>query len=74
MNPFEFALGVIVIVFVYRLLQARMRYRNAEPKDDAAAAEARTRLDSLEERIRVLERIVTDERYDLKREFKDLGA
>jgi hypothetical protein len=74
MNPFEYALGLVVVVFIYRLLQARMRYRNAEPKDDATANEARARLDSLEERIRVLERIVTDERYDLKREFKDLGA
>jgi hypothetical protein len=32
------------------------------------------RLDQLEERVRVLERIVTDERFDLKQQFKDLEA
>lgn len=31
-----------------------------------------TRLESLEERIAVLEKIVTDRRYELEREFRDL--
>jgi hypothetical protein len=37
-------------------------------------AEWRHRLDQVEERVRVLERIVTDERFDLKQQFKDLGG
>jgi hypothetical protein len=32
------------------------------------------RLNEVEERVRVLERIVTDERYDLRQQFKDLGG
>ena len=30
------------------------------------------RLDEVEERVRVLERIVTDERFDLEQQFKEL--
>jgi hypothetical protein len=31
------------------------------------------RLGELEERVRVLERIVTDDRFELKQQFKDLA-
>ena len=43
-------------------------------RDDTADADLLERLQQVEERVRVLERIVTDERYDLKQQFKDLGA
>jgi uncharacterized membrane protein len=72
MNVFEFVLGILLIVFVYKLLESRIRHRSAEAKEGASVDEARARLDALEERIRVLERIVTDERFDLKREFRNL--
>lgn len=39
-----------------------------------AAVETKKRLDELEERVKVLERIVTHERYDLKRQFKELES
>jgi hypothetical protein len=37
-------------------------------------AELLKRLEEVEERVRVLERIVTDEPFDLKQQFKDLEA
>ncbi len=39
---------------------------------DVEPAEANAQLDMLEERIRVLERIVTENKYDLKREINSL--
>ena len=51
------------------------------PSPDAVAEQVRHALESrdatiarLEERVRVLERIVTDERFDLKQQFKDLAS
>ena len=43
-------------------------------RDDSVNTELLARLNQVEERVRVLERIVTDERYDLKQQFKDLGT
>ena len=43
-------------------------------RDDAGNADLLERLNKVEERVRVLERIVTDERYDLKQQFKDLDS
>lgn len=75
MNPFELALGIVLIVFIFRLLDNHFK-RNAEAKQSEApdGEDMLARVDAMEERIRVLEKIVTDDRYDLKREFKDLGS
>jgi len=75
MNPFEFALALIALVFVFRLVRLIIVHNKREPRrDDTANGDLLARLNQVEERVRVLERIVTDERYDLKQQFKDLGA
>jgi len=75
MNPFEFALALIALVFVFKLLRLSIVHNKRAPRrDDPVNAELQERLNQVEERVRVLERIVTDERYDLKQQFKDLGA
>jgi len=50
----------------------RRRGHRADLESELAQRDAL--IAKLEERVRVLERIVTDERYDLKQQFKDLGA
>jgi hypothetical protein len=75
MNPFEFALAIIALAFVYKLVKTLVLQKNARGlRDDTGNAELIERLNQVEERVRVLERIVTDERFDLKRQFKDLGS
>lgn len=75
MHPFEFALALITLVLIYKLIRlAFVQTKSAPRKDDTVNAELLERLRQVEERVQVLERIVTDERYDLKRQFKDLGA
>ena len=77
MNAFEFVIVIVILGFIYRLLLAWMRNREFRRNDEStssnAAAQMQQRLEQLEERVRVLERIVTDDRYELKQQFKDLA-
>jgi hypothetical protein len=75
MHPFEFALALITLVLIFKLVRLAIVHGKRAPRqDEAVNAELLERLNQVEERVRVLERIVTDERYDLKQQFKDLGA
>jgi len=75
-NPFfEFVIVCVALSFAYKLLVTWMRTRAlARPSDEPANTALLERLSQLEERVRVLERIVTDERFDLKQQFKDLAS
>jgi cell division protein FtsB len=75
MNPFEFVIVIVAIVFFYKLVSMRMSQRNLQNlrgSDEADRAAWQQRLDQLEERVKVLERIVTDDKYDLKRQIEEL--
>jgi hypothetical protein len=75
MHPFEFALAIVALVLIFRLIKlAIVGGKRPARRDEAVNAELLQRLAEVEERVRVLERIVTDERYDLKQQFRDLGA
>lgn len=75
MNPFEFVITIILIPFVYKLVSAWIRSRAQQRRtDESVNSDLLQRLGQLEERVRVLERIVTDERFDLKQQFKDLAS
>lgn len=76
MNPFEFVIAIVGMVFLYKLLTVSIarRHQKNDGRSDSAAIELQRSLEKLEERVRVLERIVTDERFDLKQQFKDLGT
>ena len=76
MNPFEMVLGIILIVTIGRVLQARYGVRQGKRggeysiRDDAAVTAENHRLKSeitdLRERIQVLERVVTDNEGSLR--------
>ena len=74
MHAFEFALAMVALVLGFKLIRAVMLHKSTTRHDDTVNVELTARLNEVEERVRVLERIVTDERYDLKQQFKDLGA
>lgn len=71
MNVFEFVLIILVIVFVYRVVDTYIKSRSDRDKV-SEETDMDARLREMEDRVRVLERIVTDDRYDLKRKFEDL--
>ena len=75
MHPFEFALAIVALILIFKLIRlAIVHGKRPARRDDAVNAELVERLRQVEERVQVLERIVTDERYDLKQQFKDLGT
>ena len=75
MHPFEFAIALISLVLIFKLIKLAIVHGKRTPRqDDSINAELLERLNQVEERVRVLERIVTDDRYDLKQQFKDLGS
>ena len=76
MNPFELVLGIVAIVFVARVLRDRYRYQASIPpaadRDDTARLRDEVR--QLNQRIQVLERVITDNHssVDLDREIERL--
>jgi hypothetical protein len=78
MNPFEMVVSIIFLVVVAGIINNLIRARSerAASLDDSRgeAADLRDQILTLEERIRVLERIVTDTsgRENLRRQFRDL--
>lgn len=78
MNPFEMVVIIVFLVvvggIVKSVINAREHRRDRRAEPDHEAGELRDLIVTLEERIRVLERIVTDTsgRDDLRRQFRDL--
>jgi hypothetical protein len=67
MNPFEFVLAVLILVFAFSVIRHKlgmpprsMRGVRGEPVNDQENERLRGQVQQLQERIRVLERIVTD--------------
>ena len=68
-----FVLLLVSIVMATRLLDTWMKQRKQPTQaDNSEAEEALGKIDELEERVRVLERIITENRFDLKREIDEL--
>ena len=75
MNPFEFAFAIVFMVLAYRVISRVLHNRASRPTDmPEVNADLVRQIAELEERVRVLERIVTDDRSDLRRQFKELGG
>jgi hypothetical protein len=67
MNPFEFVLAVLILVFAFTIIKHKlgitsrsMREMRGDPVDNGESDRLRGQVQQLQERIRVLERIVTD--------------
>jgi hypothetical protein len=67
-----FVLSIIAIVMFAGVMRAYIRQRNPKTSVDPELDDALAKIEKLEERIRVLERIITDNQYDLKREIDSL--
>jgi len=68
MNPFEFILAVLILVFAFTIIRHKLgipvrsmrEMRGDAPVNDAENERLRHQVHQLQDRIRVLERIVTD--------------
>ena len=67
MNPFEFVFAVLILVFAFTIIRHKMgipvrsmREMREGTGNDEESARLRTQVKQLQDRIHVLERIVTD--------------
>ncbi len=67
-----FVLLLISIVMCANIVQTYLKQRKQEPADNEEMEETLTKLELLEERIQVLERIITENKFDLKSEIDSL--
>ncbi|MGD2168006.1 MAG: hypothetical protein PVF63_07855 [Gammaproteobacteria bacterium] len=77
MRIFEFVIAIVAISLTYSAFMAILKARRGHSDDRGADAAAdreadRERLEDLEERVAVLERIITDRKSSLHRQFSDL--
>ena len=54
------------------VMRSYLHQRKKEPEENPELEETLAKIDLLEERIRVLERIITENRFDLKKEIDSL--
>lgn len=72
MSSHVFVLLIVFIGCATALISRYLRVREANEEQNTGLDETVAQLEALEERIRVLERIVTEKKFDLKREIDRL--
>lgn len=72
MNTLFFVVCIVAIVVAGDTLQKYMKLKQSKQPDSEGVDETLAEIERLEERIRVLEKIVTENKYDLKREIDAL--
>jgi len=73
MNVFTFIFLTVCVVMTAEVARTWMKQRHqAKPSTDEEMTATLAKIDLLEERIRVLERIVTEHKVDLKQEIDRL--
>jgi len=81
MNPFEFVLVIVGMVFLFTLLKNRMAARGewrghqdqrGQVEDSAETLRLRDQVAELKERIKVLERITVEKENSLARQIEEL--
>ena len=67
MNPFEFVIAILAMVFLFTIIKHKMGIRSrsacesaGDPVKDEENARLRAQVKQMQDRIHVLERIVTD--------------
>ncbi|MDX2412387.1 MAG: hypothetical protein QNK16_09040 [Woeseiaceae bacterium] len=71
-GTFVFIITIIAMGIGANIVQTLIKARTAKKNDSPELEEALAQIDKLEERIRVLERIVTENKYDLRHEINKL--
>lgn len=67
-----FVLILVSIVMCANIIETWLKQRKKSPEIDEDLGETLEKIDRMEERIKVLERIVTENRFDLKKEIDSL--
>lgn len=74
-GTFIFVICIVAIYYTFDTIQKMIKARSermAAAENPEELAESLQRVDELEERVRVLERIITEDKHDLRREISRL--
>ena len=71
-NNLFFIVMIVGIVMCAKVIQTYLKQRKKAPEVDEELEETLAKIDTLEERIQVLERIITENRFDLNKEIDQL--
>ena len=77
MNQFQMVFGIVFVVMFFSFFKTWVKHRYPKPEKgemDDVAREQLEQIRQLEKRVQVLEKIVTDSHYDLKRQIDDLDT
>ena len=80
MNPFEFVITVLILVFAFSIIRHKMgipvrsmrQMRGDPPEDSQETMRLRDEVQQLKERIKVLERITVEKENSLAKEIESL--
>lgn len=72
MNTMFYVVCIVAIVLGANTVQQYLKLRHRKEASAKVAEETQTQLNELEERIKVLERIVTENKFDLRQEINRL--
>lgn len=72
MHVFEMVVWIVVVGCATGVITEYLKTKRATGGSDEALDDAMDRIDELEERIRVLEKVVTDDKYELNRQINAL--
>ena len=72
MSTMFYVVCIVAVVFAADSYQKYLKMQHEKKKHDPELEESLAKIDRLEERIRVLERIVTESKPDLGREIDNL--
>ena len=79
MNPFEFVLAVLLMVFAFTIIRHKMgipirsmRQMRGDPADSQETARLREEVKALKDRLQVIERITVEKENSLAKEIESL--
>ncbi len=79
MNPFEFTLAALLMVFVFTIIRHKMgiplrsmRQMRGDPEDSQETLRLREEVKALKERLQVIERITVEKENSLAKEIESL--
>ena len=72
MNTMFYVVCIVAIVLGANTIQQYIKMRHRKEEGSKIAEETQSQLNALEDRIKVLERIVTEHKFDLRQEINRL--
>ena len=72
MHVFEMVLGIVIITTIAGVINNFMKFKSKSSETIDNLDGRVNKLEDLEERIKVLEKIITDQNYDLDQKIKSL--